>query len=89
MRTTVDVDDDLLRRAKVLAAQQGRTLTSLIEEGLRLTLTAKPRPAPARVELPVSSAAGGLNPGYDWSTLVRDEQEAADAEMLGRSGSRS
>ena len=35
MRTTVRLDDDLLREAKRVAAEEGRTLTSLLEDGLR------------------------------------------------------
>jgi hypothetical protein len=38
MRTTVDLPDDLLRRAKSEAALQGRTLKDLVEEGLRHVL---------------------------------------------------
>jgi hypothetical protein len=35
-RTTVRLPEDLIRRAKIEAAAEGRTLTSLIEDGLRL-----------------------------------------------------
>ena len=45
MRTTVRLDDDLLKRAKIKAAAEGRTLTDLIEEGLRVLLAGKPAPA--------------------------------------------
>lgn len=38
MKTTVDLADDLARRAKALARRDHRTLRSLIEEGLRLVL---------------------------------------------------
>ena len=38
MRTTIRLREDLLRRAKKRAAEEGRTLTSLIEEGLTLLL---------------------------------------------------
>ena len=38
MRTTVDIPDDLLRRAKSEAALRGRKLKHLVEEGLRLVL---------------------------------------------------
>lgn len=38
MRTTVNLPDALLQAAKQRAAQQERTLTSLIEEGLRQVL---------------------------------------------------
>lgn len=40
MRTTVDIPDELLRRAKSEAALRGRKLKDLVEEGLRLVLNA-------------------------------------------------
>jgi hypothetical protein len=66
MRTTVRLDEGLLEQARREAARRGVTLTSLIEQGLRLVLR-KPR-APARderVRLPVSRATGGTMPGVD------------------------
>jgi len=42
MRTTVDIPDELLRRAKSEAALRGRKLKDLVEEGLRLVLAAPP-----------------------------------------------
>ena len=38
MRTTLNIADGLVEAAKVRAAAQHRTLTSLIEEGLRAVL---------------------------------------------------
>ena len=38
MKTTVEVPDDLYRRAKAEAALRGRKLKDLVEEGLRLVL---------------------------------------------------
>ncbi|HWD59780.1 MAG TPA: hypothetical protein VG308_15945 [Stellaceae bacterium] len=38
MRTTIDLPDELLRRAKSAAALSGRKLKDLIEEGLRMAL---------------------------------------------------
>ena len=38
MKTTVEVPDELYRRAKATAALQGRKLKDLIEDGLRLVL---------------------------------------------------
>lgn len=38
MRTTLNLDDELLRRARAEAARKGATLTSLIEDGLALLL---------------------------------------------------
>jgi hypothetical protein len=38
MKTTVELPDDLARRAKAEAALRGRKLKDLVEEGLRLVL---------------------------------------------------
>jgi predicted component of type VI protein secretion system len=38
MKTTVEVSDDLYRRAKSEVALRGRKLKDLVEEGLRLVL---------------------------------------------------
>ncbi len=43
MKTTVEIPDDLYRRAKAGAALSGRKLRDLIEEGLRLVLEAPQR----------------------------------------------
>jgi len=65
MRTTVRIKDDLLKRAKKRAANEGRTLTSLIEEGLAVILS-EPKTGPrSRVKLPVSRSSGGVLPGVD------------------------
>ena len=67
MKTTLDIDDALLRKARVFAAQQDITLTHLIEEGLRLRLTMA-APSPRAVPMPkvaVSKRKGGLLPGID------------------------
>lgn len=66
MRTTLRVDDELLRRAKSYAARQGRSLTSVFEEALRRLLSESERHEErTRVELPVSVASGGVLPGVD------------------------
>lgn len=49
MKTTVDLPDDLYRRAKAEAALRGRKFKDLVEQGLRLVLetprTESPRPS--------------------------------------------
>lgn len=66
MRTTVRLSEELLRKAKKRAAAKGRTLTSLIEDGLKLVLADSDRPPRrARVQLPISKASGGTLPGID------------------------
>jgi hypothetical protein len=53
-----------LRRAKRKAAAEGRTLTALIEDGLRAVVDEQAKsPKRRRVVLPVSKATGGLTPG--------------------------
>jgi hypothetical protein len=39
MKTTLNIDDQLLREAKKRAAEQGTTLTFVVEEALRGALT--------------------------------------------------
>jgi len=66
MKTTLDINDQLLADAKVLAAQQRTSLTRLIEEGLQLRLRAQAEaPARARRRLPVHAGRGGLVAGVD------------------------
>jgi hypothetical protein len=66
MRTTVDIDDDLLRRAKEAAAKSNRPLREVIEDALRKSLSGqKPGKPRARVELPVSDEPWGLCPGVN------------------------
>ena len=38
VKTTIEVPDDLYRRAKSIAALRGRRLKDLVEEGLRLVV---------------------------------------------------
>jgi len=65
MRTTVRLDDDLLRQAKQLAARTGQTLTAVIEDALRERISrSKKHPKRARVTLP-TFRGNGLLPGVD------------------------
>ena len=75
---------ELLARAKRKAAGEGRTLTSLIEDGLRAVVDERSKPAKRkRVVLPVSKATGGLLPGVDL-TRFSDYQEMEDLEYVER-----
>jgi hypothetical protein len=65
MRTTIRLNDDLLQRAKKRAADEGRTLTSLVEEALTVVLSTPKVSRRKRVTLPVSKASGGVLPGVD------------------------
>ncbi len=60
------LDESLLRQVKRVAEKRGETLTSLIEQGLRLLLaSSRSNPRRTRVTLPVSRASGGTRPGVD------------------------
>jgi hypothetical protein len=66
MKTTLDINDQLLANAKVLAAQQRTTLTRLIEEGLQLRLRSAAGPAKAVGRgVPVMKGRGGLVTGVN------------------------
>lgn len=72
MRTTVRLDEGLLRRAKQEAARRGKTLTALIDEGLRRVIDEPRQPAARkRVRIPVCRKGGGTRPGVDLSDSAR------------------
>jgi hypothetical protein len=65
MRTTIRLDEQLLREAKRLALDTGRTLTAVIEDALRESLARRRTAAPReRIRLR-THAGGGLQPGVD------------------------
>ncbi len=80
-RTTVRLPHDLLSRAKRKAAAEGRTLTSLIADGLRMALADNRRPARSKRVPRVSKASGGLLPGIDIADS-RSLQESDDIEYV-------
>lgn len=45
MKTTIDIADDLIERARLVQKRDDVTLRSLIEEGLRLVLDRRVKPA--------------------------------------------
>ena len=65
MKTTLEINDQLLANAKSLAAQQRTSLTRLIEEGLQMRLRAQGAPQRGKLRLPVFKGRGGLLAGVD------------------------
>jgi hypothetical protein len=63
MKTTVDVSDDLYRRAKSEAALRGRKLKDLVEEGLRLVLEIPREPRRPSLAKLMKSACGAVDSG--------------------------
>lgn len=74
MKTTVEIADDLLERARQHARRTGRPVRALIEEGLRLALRSER--APARHRLVDRSVGNPRDPNpldaFSWQDL-RDE----------------
>jgi hypothetical protein len=66
MRTTVDLDDELLLAAKRRAAERGSTLTAFIEEALAAALIDKPAEK-SGFRLRWKPHRGRLRPGIDLS----------------------
>lgn len=81
MRTTIRLNDQLLKETKRLAAQSGRSLTAIIEDALREMLSRQRRPADRpRVHL-TNVSGNGLLPGVnlDDSAALLDLMENTDA----------
>ena len=69
MRTTLDIDDDVLRAAKELARREKKTAGAVISELTRRALTA---PAPATTRGP--KAVHGFRPFPKRGGIVTNEQ---------------
>lgn len=79
MRTTINLDDEVLKEAKLLARRSGTTLTAVIEDALRERLArrqATESQAPVRL---LTVAGHGLLPGVDLddSGALRELMDAA------------
>lgn len=75
MRTTVTIPDDLLREAKVLAAREGRTVSSVLEQALRALLTqAAEADERRRAEFTLPVIHGG-----GWLVDLDDKEALAEA----------
>ena len=74
MKTTIEIQDELIRRAKRHAKRTGRPLRAVVEEGLRNVLS--DTPCPKRYELPDYSVGDSSAPdpldAWSWQDL-RDE----------------
>jgi hypothetical protein len=78
MRTTLDLDDVVLRQAKKLAAEEGKTLTRVVEEALRDRVTPqKRRGKPFKLKL--LTKKGRLVPGTNLA-----DRDALYERMEGR-----
>ena len=85
MRTTVDINDDLLIELKRLAAQSHRSLRDLIEEALRADLAAGEQPAaPIRLVRPLLEVTRAEVEAYcaEHSLAPRHDRSNEDEAIL-------
>jgi hypothetical protein len=76
VRTTVNIDDGLLGRAREVAVRTGRSLGDVVDDALRVLLIERHEAERGAVDLPTSGGSG-LQPGVDL------EDKEALAELLG------
>lgn len=79
MRTTVRLDENLMREVKQYAASEGKTLTAVIEQALRETIARRPRRVKAAATRVTTVKGKGLRPGVDL------DDSAALLELMDRS----
>ncbi|MFN2496340.1 MAG: DUF2191 domain-containing protein [Pseudonocardiaceae bacterium] len=70
MKTTIEIDDELLRRAKIRAAQQGTSLRSVFEDALRRALDEHQRRASSYTMPDRRVHGSGLRPEVRDRTLT-------------------
>jgi hypothetical protein len=78
MRTTLDIDEHVLRQAKQVAAREGTTLTRIVEEALRERVRKPPRSKRA-FRLRLLTKKGQLIPGVNLA-----DRDALYERMEGR-----
>lgn len=86
MRTTIDIPDDLLRRAKAVAALRGIKLKDLISGLIEQGLSPRPKETEARGQkrpVPVTITAEGLKIKPLTNAEIEDIFMQEDMERLG------
>jgi hypothetical protein len=80
MRTTIRIDDQLLKKAKQMAARSGKSLTAIIEDALRESLARQELPSQREPVHLITFKGKGLLPGVDLddSAALLDLMESAD-----------
>ena len=72
MKTTLEIPDDLLKEAKAVASAEHRTLRSLVEEGLRWTISQRKKKTERFVLRDATVRGRGVRPGVtegDWDSI--------------------
>lgn len=91
MRTTIDLPEDLLRRAKEISARTRRSVSEIVSDAVRDSFSCRQGPR-KHIELPVWRPPEGatdtwLKPGFDldhmadfWEKLEEAEREESERE---------
>ena len=81
MRTTISLDDQLLKDAKEIAAKTGRSLTAVVEDALRESFARRRSGGPRREVTLTTFKGRGLRPGVDLndSAALLELMERQDA----------
>ena len=66
MRTTLNIDDDVMKEAKIAAIRAGITLTEYVERALRACGSQTKAPSEERWTFPVREGGEPI-PGFPWS----------------------
>ncbi len=77
MKTTFDLPDPLLRRAKAVAAEQGRPLRDLIAEAITDKLASPAQAAPLRRSEP---------PAHEWEAYLTTLSRQPDGSYINPNG---
>jgi hypothetical protein len=83
MRTTIDIEDSLFRKAKAEAALRGVSLRNLVEKGVQLVLaTTPPKSGKRRAKLPSHGIKrlGKLNIPDDIAHFSQQQEDYARYE---------
>lgn len=82
MKTTLNLDDDLFAAAKHLAAERGKTFTSVVEEALHLLLN-RPALPPYKLDFPVTRGTQPPSIDIDSNAAIDEYLDRLDRERLG------
>ena len=83
MKTTLNIDENVMRELKSEAARRGCTMSALVEAGVRMVLRKEP-PAREIPPLPSFSSGGALVDYADREALYQVMDEADDTFSLYR-----
>jgi hypothetical protein len=84
MRTTLDLPDDILRRAKIEAVERGATLRQLVIDALQREMAATGRPRKRLAGPPIRLAADAPLRGLSLQAIKRLDAKAVQQADEGK-----